>query len=162
MINPVVTTQQSPPDIDGSLRTETPYSTAMDDNMYTSDPIEKSLTMTSNLSKIAVVPSTTIAPPQAAAAPAAAILEQCNNLLTTLQNKSDIERMEYNDTWKSCCLLLDKRATMFFSQLLIALLVIGFCIVQLVNSRSCEHDSLYSGILSMIIGVYLPQPRINR
>ena len=65
--------------------------------------------------------------------------------------------------WTSCSgCLIDRRATLFFSQLFISTLVLCFCIYQLINSQSCERDSLYSSILTMTIGIYLPAPRIDR
>lgn len=75
--------------------------------------------------------------------------------------KIEIEREKYDNTWDSCCFSLDKRATLFFSQLFISITVIIFCIYQLLNSSSCETDTLYSGILTLILGVYLPQPKIK-
>ena len=69
---------------------------------------------------------------------------------------------EEQETWKSCCLRTDPNAVIFFSQLTIALITIGFCIYQLSVSESCERDSMYSGILSLVIGCYLPTPSIKR
>ena len=77
---------------------------------------------------------------------------------------ADIE--QHNNTnekhWDSCCLTLDRQATIFFSQLSIALITISFCVYQLSISDSCERDSLYSGILSLVLGVYLPSPRMGQ
>ena len=74
------------------------------------------------------------------------------------------EHKQINDDkmWKSCCINMDKNATIFFSQLFIALTTITFCIYQLSTSESCEHDSLYSGIFSMVIGCYMPQPTLRQ
>ena len=63
--------------------------------------------------------------------------------------------------WKSCCLVIDKHATIFFSQLSIAIVTVVFCIVQLSLSKTCERDSLYSGMLTLVLGVYLPTPRLK-
>ncbi len=73
------------------------------------------------------------------------------------------ESADDDNTWKSCgnC-TVDKRSTVFFSQLTIAITVIIFCIAQLSLSDSCEKDSLYSGILMLVVGVYLPSPQIDR
>lgn len=64
------------------------------------------------------------------------------------------------EMWVSCCMRMNPKAVVFFSQLAIALTVIAFCIVQLSMSESCEQDSLYSGILMLVVGVYLPSPKI--
>lgn len=75
--------------------------------------------------------------------------------------KLEIMREKYENTWESCCIKLDKRATLFFSQLSISLLVIVFSLYQLLHSSTCEKDQLYSGILTLILGVYLPQPKMK-
>ena len=73
-----------------------------------------------------------------------------------------LKKEKYDDLWHSCCgLTLDRRATLFFSQLSIAISVIGFCIWQLLHSHTCEKDALYSGLLTLVIGVYLPQPNLH-
>ena len=74
----------------------------------------------------------------------------------------DNEEQKEKVTWRSCCLKTDPDAVIFFSQLTIALITIGFCIYQLSVSESCERDSMYSGILSLVIGCYLPTPSIKR
>ena len=66
-----------------------------------------------------------------------------------------------NNTWNSCCFNLDKRAVVYFSQLGISLSTISFCIFQLTTLKSCEAQSLYSGILMVIVGTWLPQPQLH-
>lgn len=76
---------------------------------------------------------------------------------------NEIEEIDEDNIWRSCSgCRLDRRATVFFSQLFISVVVICFCIYQLVNSKSCERDSLYSGILTMVIGIFIPSPRIGK
>lgn len=36
--------------------------------------------------------------------------------------------VEVQHIWRSCCVEMDSRALLFFSQLLLSLLVLGFCI----------------------------------
>ena len=82
---------------------------------------------------------------------------------STKKRKIELEEKKYDNTWQSCSgCTLDKRATIFFSQLLIALIIILFCIYQLIHSESCERDSLYSSILTLVLGVFLPNPRMER
>lgn len=71
------------------------------------------------------------------------------------------ENTDENDLWRSCCLEMDSSAVLFFSQLFISLIVVIFCIYMLVMSKTCEADSLYSGILSLILGSYLPTPSMS-
>tara|TARA_R110000796_G_scaffold4086_2_gene15572 strand:+ start:3790 stop:4128 length:339 start_codon:yes stop_codon:yes gene_type:complete len=86
------------------------------------------------------------------------LLHQLNlHRIDELQKRDDIE-----NTWKSCCLRTDRRAVIFFSQLSISITVMGFCCVQLVRLENCEAQSLYSGLLSLVIGIHLPQPKIKK
>jgi hypothetical protein len=62
------------------------------------------------------------------------------------------------DRWKSCCFTIDRQVTIFFSQLTVCIMVISFCMYQLIHSKSCERDQLYSSILTLILGVLIPQP----
>lgn len=63
--------------------------------------------------------------------------------------------------WDSCCLRIDKRALLFFSQLLISLIVIFFCIYQLVVSPNCDSKTPFMGLLTLVVGVHLPQPTMG-
>jgi hypothetical protein len=70
-----------------------------------------------------------------------------------------IEPDNSDNLWKSCCILVDKRMTVFISQLVIALAVISFSFVQLIRSDDCESNQLYVGLLTMVLGIFLPSPR---
>ena len=80
-----------------------------------------------------------------------------------LREKHDIELEEkrYDDHCQSCCMTIDRRATRYFTQLAIAVMIITFCIVQLVRNEECESQQLYSGILMTVIGVMLPSPSLH-
>jgi len=78
-----------------------------------------------------------------------------------LEHKIELEDKKYNDTWQSCCFEVDRRAIRFFSQLFISILIMVFCIVQLVRNKTCESQQLYSGILTTIIGIMLPSPSLH-
>ena len=82
--------------------------------------------------------------------------------VTTIPMESAYAEKRYDNTWDSCCFKMDKRATMFFSQLAISALTMGFCIYQLVHLDNCEAQSLYSSILTLVLGVYLPSPKLNK
>lgn len=64
--------------------------------------------------------------------------------------------------WRSCCFRVDKRALEFVAQTGIGLGTMVFCIYQLYTKTGCEEQQLYSGILTLLIGVYLPQPMIKK
>ena len=58
--------------------------------------------------------------------------------------------------WNSCCLRMDSRATVYFSQLIMAFGVLGFCFYQLVKAEfDCNRGGPYWGAISMILGVIL-------
>jgi hypothetical protein len=75
--------------------------------------------------------------------------------------ESKHEEKRINNTWSSCCFNSDRRAVVYFSQLGISLITISFCIYQLTHLNSCEAQSLYSGILTVIVGTWLPQPQLH-
>ena len=65
-----------------------------------------------------------------------------------------------SNRWESCCFIIDRRVLIFVSQLLIGLIIIGFCIYKL--SANDENPALYYGLLTFIIGVFLPSPKVNK
>jgi hypothetical protein len=74
----------------------------------------------------------------------------------------EFNKLRYETTWDSCCLRLDKRATIFFSQLSISILVMMFSTVQLVRLDDCESQQAYIGLLTLCLGVWLPQPSMAK
>ena len=84
-----------------------------------------------------------------------------------IQHALDMEdkkiEVELENEFKSCCgCNTDKRLLQFYSQLTFSLTTIAFCITKLALSESCEHDSLYSGLLMMVVGTWLPSPSMGR
>ena len=61
--------------------------------------------------------------------------------------------------WRSCCLEMDSRALLFFSQLVISLIVLAFCIYEIVTSGDSQWAQMTA---TFIIGVWLPSPRANK
>jgi hypothetical protein len=91
-------------------------------------------------------------------------LDDNNNTNNNVEDRTvRVARNNKDDMmWESCCVKLDKRATIFFSQLCISLLSMTFCIYQMVHLTDCESQGLYSGIFTLILGVWLPQPSLTR
>jgi hypothetical protein len=56
---------------------------------------------------------------------------------------------------------LDPRAVVFFSQLFISVGIMTFCVYQLVLYRDCETREGYMALLTFLVGVYLPTPKIS-
>tara|TARA_R110000803_G_scaffold197206_1_gene260669 strand:- start:758 stop:1102 length:345 start_codon:yes stop_codon:yes gene_type:complete len=80
------------------------------------------------------------------------------NRLEELEKKVNVE-----NSWRSCCLTVDKRAIIFFSQLSISGTVIIFCMYMLGNYHdSCETTNIYIALLTFILGIHLPQPKISK
>ena len=75
--------------------------------------------------------------------------------------EDDERDYQHKTTWRSCCLVLDKRATIFFAQLTCSVIVVGFCIGMLVVNDDCNTFSRWSPLLVLILGVWLPQPSLR-
>ena len=64
--------------------------------------------------------------------------------------------------WRSCCLEIDKRATLFFTQLGLTLILLCLCIIELVKQKnSCEDSAPYLALLATLIAYWLPQPTLH-
>jgi hypothetical protein len=70
---------------------------------------------------------------------------------------------EHNEdyVWRSCCTYIDGRVMQFLVQSLVCSLVVCFCMYMLFRSEECTHQQLYSGILTMVLGVFIPNPKIH-
>ena len=74
----------------------------------------------------------------------------------------DITGIDNDVYWESCCIRLDRDAVGFFAQLGVSVTAMGFCMFQLIKNEECEAQSLYSGVLTLVVGTWLPQPRLTR
>jgi hypothetical protein len=61
--------------------------------------------------------------------------------------------------WRSCCLDLDSRAVLFFSQLGFSVAFVTLCGYILLTSSSCGMQQFAMGGIMFVIGVWLPQPK---
>ena len=75
--------------------------------------------------------------------------------------KIENELQKNNNTWKSCCLTMDKRFVIFISQFSISIIILGFSMYQLLTANTCDETQVYIGLISTIIGIYMPQPKIK-
>lgn len=64
-----------------------------------------------------------------------------------------------NRMLRACCCEVDGRLLRWGSQFGLSMLVLSFCCVQLYNNTDKESTITYVGILSMIVGAYLPKLR---
>jgi hypothetical protein len=63
--------------------------------------------------------------------------------------------------WRSCCIEMDSRALLFFSQLVITLFVLGFCVEQVVTLDE-SHSQWQRMTISLLCGIWLPAPRVQK
>ena len=63
--------------------------------------------------------------------------------------------------WVLCCFEIDRELVQCIVEIVFTLLVSIFCMVQLNRLHDCESQQLYSGILTLIIGIVIPQPTIG-
>ncbi len=64
--------------------------------------------------------------------------------------------------YESCCLKVDKAAVQFFSQLGIMISIMMFCIYQLVNEENCGSHTTYLSLLTTLIGILIPAPKMQQ
>jgi len=94
--------------------------------------------------------------------------EQKNHLVlkqSMTQHKIQVDdeerKFQHDNTYKSCCLSMDKRGLIFFTQLTFSLSILIFCIVQLSINPDCPTYAKYSSMMMLIVGVYLPNPHLK-
>ncbi len=81
------------------------------------------------------------------------------------ENDTENKNEQQNDakvTWRSCCVEVDKRVVLFISRLLLTIILMLFCMSQLILQATCEMQTLYTGILMTCMGVWLPSPSYNK
>jgi len=78
-----------------------------------------------------------------------------------LEHRFKVEDDKYKDTWKSCCMVLDRRAVQYFTQILIIGGTMGFSIAQLYRINTCEGQQAYLGLLTLLIGILIPNPKFS-
>jgi hypothetical protein len=99
--------------------------------------------------------------------------DSTDNLVNTLLESdkkimSQMEELKFkrDNFWKSCCnLIIDKRATVFFTQVGIGMSVIVFCMIKLSVSQryECTGDdpSIFLGLMSVVLGWFVPSPTMS-
>ena len=89
-----------------------------------------------------------------------------NDAPIMLQHKIEVEdderKFNHDNMYHSCCLSVDRRGLTFFTQLFFSASVLIFCIVQLSLNPDCPTYAKYSSIMMFLVGVYIPQPSMER
>jgi hypothetical protein len=89
-------------------------------------------------------------------------------VIRQLEHSIDIEdkKMEYDNknkekqfenTWKSCCLIVDRRAVQYVTQIIIIIGVIIFCVERIITLNQCDGHA-YMSLLAFLLGIILPGP----
>ena len=64
--------------------------------------------------------------------------------------------------WRSMCLTMDKNAVQYFTTIGIITGIMGFSIYKLSTNESCESQTAYMGLLTMMIGLVAPAPQFKK
>ena len=75
--------------------------------------------------------------------------------------EDDERTFDHENRWNSCCLTVDKRAIAFFAQVAVGAIIICFCVTMLVSNQDCATFSRYSPLLTFVVGILLPAPRLS-
>ena len=75
-----------------------------------------------------------------------------------LEHKIEIENKEQENTWRSCCYDLNKNAVMYFTTISIIVGIMVFCIYKLTTNESCENQTAYIALLTLLLGLVSPSP----
>lgn len=70
----------------------------------------------------------------------------------------DMEEKIEDNTWKSACLVCNKNAVNFFTQVAIISGVMMFSIYKLSTVNTPEQETIYLSLLSACLGILSPQP----
>ena len=79
-----------------------------------------------------------------------------------LEHKIEMEQEEQKNTWRSLCLVMNKNAVMYFTQVIIIFFVMCFAIYKLTTNESCEAQTTYMSLLTLCIGVIAPSPQLKK
>ena len=71
----------------------------------------------------------------------------------------ELENNNTDNQLHTCCgKTSDKRLLVFVASISISLIVVIFSCVQLFLQQSCESQALYSGMISLVLGIWLKSP----
>ena len=59
------------------------------------------------------------------------------------------------DTYRSCCFQLRREFFLLFSKLLVSIIILILCSFQLITDKNSEIQTLYSGLIGLVLGSYL-------
>lgn len=74
---------------------------------------------------------------------------------------SNEKKFNRENFYKCCKTDIDKRLIEFITQTTMCGVVLAFCIHSLIHSPSCEEASMWSSLLSLVLGVFIPGPKMK-
>ena len=118
---------------------------------------------TNQLIGVAFDPPESESPPQTPRRLRPAAQQREPSALTQHKIPVDVEERKFaHETgWRSCCWTVDKRALLYFGQMGVGILIIAFCIAMLATDDSCDSFARYSPLLTLVVGVMLPAPKLH-
>ena len=79
-----------------------------------------------------------------------------------MEHKIEMENNEQENTWRSLCLVVNKNAVMYFTQIGIIFLVMCFAVFKLITDTSDGAQTIYMSLLTLCIGVISPSPTFKK
>ena len=76
-------------------------------------------------------------------------------------NTREIKQLDDVAQWHCCCFekKTDSRLIKFISVYLIILTVFLFTLIMLFYAKTCEDQTLYMSLLTLLLGIIIPTPR---
>ena len=68
---------------------------------------------------------------------------------------------ENRTEWHSCCFLVDRDVVVFFTKYFILVSLMIFFAYELHISEDCNDKQLFNGLLMLVFGVALPNPKLK-
>ena len=75
--------------------------------------------------------------------------------------EDDERKFDHSYKWESCCLRVDKRALIYFTQAAFSASIVAFTVSMMVVHQDCETFNRYSPLLTLVVGVWLPSPQLR-
>ena len=79
-----------------------------------------------------------------------------------MEHKIEMENNEQENTWRSLCLVVNKNAVMYFTQVGIIFSVMCFAVFKLITDTSEGAQTTYMSLLTLCIGIISPAPTFKK
>lgn len=80
-----------------------------------------------------------------------------------MDNEKLLEDTKIDKEWKSCCFTINKNFFKYMVQVSISIMILSLSIYKLVIlTDNSDEKSLYTSLLTLILGIYSPVPSIKK